>query len=207
MSNIGGLLLAAGLSTRMGESKPLLKWYGKSLIEFHIDVLNSLKIKPTIVLGFCSETIIQKIRNYDADIIVNSNYKNGKTSSIIKGLDSISKVDDILLMSIDQPRPKYILEKLIKNHFQSGKEITIPKFILEDGSLRGGHPIILSKKILDEMYKFISSEKTIKDFILSKNSINEVIFEDPLIILDLNNKQDYFEGQKLFVKSTENGKE
>ena len=79
--------------------------------------------------------------------------------------------------------------------------------MLEDGSLRGGHPIILSKKILDEMYKFISSEKTIKDFILSKNSINEVIFEDPLIKLDLNNKQDYLEGQKLFVKSTENGKE
>ena len=46
-----------------------------------------------------------------------------------------------------------------------------------------------------------------KDFILSKNSINEVIFEDPLIKLDLNNKQDYFEGQKLFVKSTENDKE
>ena len=57
------------------------------------------------------------------------------------------------------------------------------------------------------MYKFISSEKTIKDFILSKNSINEVIFEDPLIKLDLNNKQDYFEGQKLFVKSTANDKE
>ena len=122
-------------------------------------------------------------------------------------MDAISKVDDILLMSIDQPRPKYILEKLIKNHFQSGKEITIPKFILEDGSLKGGHPVILSNKILDEMYKFISSEKTMKDFILSKNSINEVIFEDPLIKLDLNNKQDYFEGQKLFVKSTENDKE
>ena len=78
MSNIGGLLLAAGLSTRMGESKPLLEWNGKSLIEFHIDILNSLKIKPTIVLGFCSETIIRKIRNYDADIIVNSNYKSIK---------------------------------------------------------------------------------------------------------------------------------
>ena len=63
MNNIGGLLLAAGLSTRMGESKPLLEWNGKNLIEYHINVLNYLKIKPTIVLGFCSETIIQKIRN------------------------------------------------------------------------------------------------------------------------------------------------
>ena len=206
MSKIGGLLLAAGLSSRMGEPKPLLEWNGKSLIEFHIDILNSLNIKPTIVLGFCSEKIIRKIRNYDVDIIVNSNYKSGKTSSIIKGLGAIPKVDDILLMSIDQPRPKYILEQLIKNHFLSGKEITIPKFILEDGSLRGGHPVILSSKILDEMNKFISKEKTIKDFILSNNSVNEVIFEDPLIKLDLNNKLDYFEGQKLFLKSMENGK-
>ena len=32
MSKIGGLLLAAGLSSRMGEPKPLLDWNGKSLI-------------------------------------------------------------------------------------------------------------------------------------------------------------------------------
>ena len=171
MNNIGGLLLAAGLSTRMGESKPLLEWNGKSLIEFHIDVLNSLKIKPTIVLGFCSETIIQKIRNYDVDIIVNSNYKNGKTSSIIKGLDAISKDDDILLMSIDQPRPKYILEKLIKNHFQSGKEITIPKFMLEDGSLRGGHPIILSKKILILLRKIFGCPYQMKPAHIKKETV------------------------------------
>ena len=33
MSKIGGLLLAAGLSSRMGEPKPLLEWNGKSLPE------------------------------------------------------------------------------------------------------------------------------------------------------------------------------
>ena len=61
MSKIGGLLLAAGLSSRMGEPKPLLEWNGKSLIEYHLDILISLNIKPTIVLGFCSEKIIRKI--------------------------------------------------------------------------------------------------------------------------------------------------
>ena len=50
------LILCAGLGKRLNpitlkKPKPLLEWNGKSLIEFHIDILNSLNIKPTIVLG------------------------------------------------------------------------------------------------------------------------------------------------------------
>ena len=50
MNSLCGLILAAGLSSRMGESKPLLEWFGQTLIEYQINLFNSLNIKPLVVL-------------------------------------------------------------------------------------------------------------------------------------------------------------
>ena len=71
MNSLCGLILAAGLSSRMGESKPLLEWFGQTLIEYQINLFNSLNIKPLVVLGFQSETVISKIKNLDVDIVIN----------------------------------------------------------------------------------------------------------------------------------------
>ena len=70
MNSLCGLILAAGLSSRMGESKPLLEWFGQTLIEYQINLFNSLNIKPLVVLGFQSETVISKIKNLNYDFIL-----------------------------------------------------------------------------------------------------------------------------------------
>lgn len=50
MSRIGGLILAAGLSSRMGDFKPLMPLRGKTLIENTIDSLLLCGVAPIVVV-------------------------------------------------------------------------------------------------------------------------------------------------------------
>jgi len=205
MNSLCGLILAAGLSSRMGESKPLLEWFGQTLIEYQINLFNSLNIKPLVVLGFQSETVISKIKNLDVDIVINEDFKNGKSSSILKGIRNVKGDSDLLLLAVDQPRPKIFLEKIIQSHSESKSLITIPKYKYMDDALRGGHPIIIDNSVIDLLSSYINDGKTIKDFIISQNNVNTVLFDDILIRIDLNNKQDYFHALKLFKKYNDYG--
>ena len=87
MNSLGGLILAAGCSTRMGQSKPLLDWYGQTLIEYQIKIFNYLSIEPIVILGFQSEMIQKKIKNLNAKIVVNQNYKMRFDTNINSTLD------------------------------------------------------------------------------------------------------------------------
>ena len=206
MNALSGLILAAGFSSRMGESKPLLQWFDDTLIEFQIKLFNSLGIKPVVVLGFESDIVLSKIKNSNAEFIVNQDYKKGKSTSILKGLSCVDKNNNILLISVDQPRPKIMLDKIIKSHNESRSLITIPKYKSKNGDLRGGHPIILDNKIIPGLSEYILNGKTMKEFIISQYDVNEIEFDDILIRLDLNIKDDYFKALKLFEKYVNNGK-
>lgn len=206
MNALSGLILAAGFSSRMGESKPLLQWFDDTLIEFQIKLFNSLGIKPVVVLGFESDIVLSKIKNSNAEFVVNQDYKKGKSTSILKGLSCVDKNNNILLISVDQPRPKIMLDKIIKSHNESRSLITIPKYKSKNGDLRGGHPIILDNKIIPGLSEYILNGKTMKEFIISQYDVNEIEFDDILIRLDLNIKDDYFKALKLFEKYANNGK-
>jgi len=206
MNALSGLILAAGFSSRMGESKPLLQWFDDTLIEFQIKLFNSLGIKPVVVLGFESDIVLSKIKNSNAEFVVNQDYKKGKSTSILKGLSCVDENNNILLISVDQPRPKIMLDKIIKSHNDSRSLITIPKYKSKNGDLRGGHPIILDNKIIPGLSEYILKGKTMKEFIISQYDVNEIEFDDILIRLDLNIKDDYFKALKLFEKYVNNGK-
>ncbi|MFT4005758.1 MAG: NTP transferase domain-containing protein [Lacrimispora sp.] len=52
-SSVCGLILAAGLSSRMGDFKPLMPFKGKALIESTIDSMLAAGVKQiVIVLGY-----------------------------------------------------------------------------------------------------------------------------------------------------------
>ena len=155
--------------------------------------------------SFRSYIFWSKIKNLDVDIVINEDFKTGKSSSILKGIRNMKSDSDILLLAVDQPRPKIFLEKIMQSHLESKSLITIPKYKYKDSELRGGHPIIIDKSLVDLLSSYINEGKTIKDFIISQNNVNTVFFDDILIRIDLNNKQDYFHALKLFKKYNDYG--
>ena len=117
MQKTSALLIAAGLSERMGSPKSLLPWQDETLIEFQLSVLKKIGIFETIVvLGYSAEEIIKKVNpDYEAKIVINTDYLQGKTTSIRAGVRAVSnESNNLILIAVDQPRPAGLLSCLIQ---------------------------------------------------------------------------------------------
>ena len=137
MTQISGILLAAGESKRLGKPKLLLK-LGKSNV-INISLENYLKSgisEIIIVLGHESKKIKNSLSVQDKRIkfVMNLDYKKGMSTSIKCGVLEASKESEAFLIAlVDQPliSPKMI-DRMIENegdipaHFESGPASSRP---------------------------------------------------------------------------------
>ena len=105
---VNGLILAAGLSSRMGEFKPLLPFGSKTLIESAIDsMLDAGVHRVVVVLGFGGEKIETLLRkHYDSNVICAWNYRYAVTDmleSIKCGLQKMPECQSFFLLPGDMP--------------------------------------------------------------------------------------------------------
>ena len=102
---VAAIILAAGASTRMGQPKQLLKLGGELLLERAIRVAEQAGCAPiVVVLGAHSDEILVACNLEWADVVMNSNWREGMASSVRCGVQRIAgKCDAALLMVCDQP--------------------------------------------------------------------------------------------------------
>ena len=66
------------------------------------------------------EELSSHIDKYPINIVVNYDYAYGKTTSIKKGISSVSNnQSDFLFLSVDQPRKTTLINSVIDFHFQN----------------------------------------------------------------------------------------
>ena len=153
------ILLAAGVSRRMGQLKALLDWHGRSLIIHQIVTLREAGAdEVVVVLGHRSDELQARIganrEVYELGsvrCVINSDYALGKTTSIRAGLNGAmpgaGANGAIMMLNVDQPRSAGVIRQALDAHRSaSGKLITIPTC---DG--KGGHPIIVSRSLYHEL--------------------------------------------------------
>jgi len=99
-----GIILVAGLSSRMGDFKPLLKLDGKTMIEHSVDsMLHSGVNQVIVVLGYRGEEIEVLLKNkYDTSrLVFTHNLKYAETdmlSSVKIGIAALNKCDAFYLL-------------------------------------------------------------------------------------------------------------
>ena len=153
------ILLAAGVSRRMGTLKALLDWQGRPLIIHQIVALREAGVdEVVVVLGHRADELQARIGAnrdvYEAGnvrCVVNADYAEGKTTSIKAGLDAVSApagdAGTIVLLNVDQPRSAGIIRRVLEAHHNGGGAlITIPTC-----GGKGGHPIVVSRRLYREM--------------------------------------------------------
>ena len=156
---IGGLILAAGLSTRMGQSKPLTKFWDKNLIDQTIKTMQEAGIeKIQIVTGFEHDRVEAYLRkNYPSNgmhTIWNPNYRNGSILTSIKtGLPELADCDQVFIQLVDLPciLPE-TYQKLQRTMQETGKMAVIPTV-----NGRRGHPALIRTDLLPEILSYEGS--------------------------------------------------
>jgi len=186
---ISAILLAAGQSKRMnGENKLTKKIHGLPLINHSIkNILSSSIDELIIILGHQKDSVEKLIdSNKKIKIVNNDDYKKGIASSIIVGLNNLSKKSDAFFICLgDMPFVnKKVYNKLIESI--NIKEILIPTY----KNIRG-NPILFSKSMKEKLLNIdgdIGGKK-----IISKNNdkVHEIIIEEDSITKDLNTKDNF----------------
>lgn len=183
------IILAGGKSSRMGSPKPFLGVEGKTFVEKLIAtyqnagvslitvVLNRNDIRPIYRL------VLDRIK-HKAQIVVNENEVEGRLHSIKLGLKSFRKMDFCFIQNIDNPFTSVtLLEGLYRNRKRD--EYVVPLY-----KGKGGHPILLSEKIMKEIQAMENQETSLRA-ILSSFKRNEYAIDDPSILLNINTPEDY----------------
>lgn len=131
----------------MGRPKALLPWGESTLIAWQIEELRAAGVDDVVVvLGHDAETIRTAVPP-SARIVINEGYEQGRASSLRVGAATLDDAaDPIIILSVDQPRPREVHERLLTSHRESGALITVPV----SGEKRG-HPVVLAGVLLGEL--------------------------------------------------------
>ena len=148
---IWAVVLAAGESRRMGQTKLLLPINGKSIIESVLDtVVRSKTDRILVVLGADSQRISKKIEGYDIHSTVNPHFREGMLSSIQWGLKALrGEVSAVLVVLGDQPSiSSDVIDALIAAYGKVKKGIVVPAY-----KGKRGHPVLIDEKYFEEIAK------------------------------------------------------
>jgi molybdenum cofactor cytidylyltransferase len=141
---VSAIVLAAGMSARMGQNKLLLLFKGKPLIAHAVDILLASEIDEIIVvLGNEADKVQEKLRGRQVRLIENPDFREGLSTSVRAGVTAVSRqADGIMVYLADQP----LLESADVNRIlrafahakDAGKSIVVPFF-----DRQRGNPVLL----------------------------------------------------------------
>jgi molybdenum cofactor cytidylyltransferase len=187
---IGAVVLAAGLSSRMGVQKLLLPWKEKTVIEKVVDTLiNSGISNIVVVTGRDAEQIASTLKSNPVQVVYNPDFADGNmVTSLRTGLKALrEKVDGILMVLADQPQMMDTTVKLLVNEWNRNPDsICIPSY-----QMHRGHPWVIPARLWDNL-NGLDSHQTMRDFIrINEMEIRYVVVETPTILADLDTPEDY----------------
>lgn len=185
MDKIAIVVLAAGNSKRMGESKQLLPWGNSTLLGSVItNVLASTTSPIFVVLGAYKNEIKKKINLSKTIVLSNENWQNGLGSSIALATEEIDKkypeIDAILFVLADQPfiSPNH-LNAMIEHHNKEKEAIIMTK----KENYRGV-PVLFPRKFFSELIELSNDEGAKQIINKNKNQVIEVLTDDDITDID-----------------------
>lgn len=186
---ITGIILAAGLSKRMGMVKPLLPWGESFLLDRVIEnAYQSELTNLVVVLGHQAESILKKINFKDSKVIVNPDYSMGQSSSLRVGLSVVpTDTDGAMFLLGDQPFVgAKIINCLILAFQKQPSSLIIPTY-----QGKKGNPVLVHHSIFNMVKKISGDTGARVLFSKLKEQIREVEVFDQGIHFDVDTVEDY----------------
>jgi len=195
----------------MGRPKALLSWRGGTLLEYQVAELCAAGVDDVVVvLGHDAEALRSHVP-HEARVVVNEAYREGRASSLRAGASALpDSAGPVVVLGVDQPRPRDIVRRLLDAHERSGAPVTVP---VSDG--RRGHPTIVAGALLPELRTANEEAQGLRGVIEAHaDEIREVAFillqhesmaSEPdltalLVRIDINTPEEYEDALALFGK-------
>jgi molybdenum cofactor cytidylyltransferase len=195
-----GIILAAGMSTRLGQTKQLVELNGKYLIEWVVDAALDSKLNGIIlVLGHEQQKIVDvigdKALHPKVQVILAPGYRQGMSQSLKAGLLAArKKTPSVMFLLGDQPLlTSKTIDRLLEEFWRSDKDICVP---VHQG--KRGNPVIFSQDLYDELLHIQGDIGARKVIDAHSDRVHYVEVKEPDGFLDVDTEAD-LEAIKAFL--------
>jgi molybdenum cofactor cytidylyltransferase len=185
-----GLIVAAGLSSRMSVFKPLLPLSGHTLLETTVTSLRNSGIKDVcVVVGYQANELYLLLEQLDVRIVENKQYKTSCMFDSVKlGLRSIAnKADAFLFLPGDMPLVRsHSISAMIDMQKTTGAALIRPLY-------RGkrGHPPLIMQECFAKILSYSGGCGLRGALDNLNNHAEELELPDPGLVMDADTLTDY----------------
>jgi molybdenum cofactor cytidylyltransferase len=182
------VILAAGLSSRMQEFKPLLPIGDRTIADRVISIFQNNDVDVILVTGWRKQELVDGIKSRDISIVENPDFEKGMLSSIQTGVSHLQPGHQgffIMPVDISLVRESTI-RCLLDNAKASPNRIIYPMF-----DSRHGHPTLIPSSLAPEILNW-SGEGGLDTILASRHDLDlDVAVPDENILLDADSRDDY----------------
>lgn len=198
--SFAGVILAAGVSSRMGADKALLPWppavegQPRTKDTFLSATIHSLSLSTdfVVVVAGKNEAAIAPVAYAEgASIIVNPDPDRGQFSSLQIGLHEVLNRgrDAATVTLVDRPPANSATIQILREAFEAaGNDIwaVVPEF-----SGKHGHPYIAGRELIEAFLQAPASSRARDIEHAHQQHIVYLPVDDPLVALNINTPEDY----------------
>ncbi|CAM1364720.1 nucleotidyltransferase family protein [Tenacibaculum xiamenense] len=181
------IILAAGMSSRMGTAKQLLPYKHTTLLGWTVEqAMNITNTEVICVTGANRQQVEDSIFEHKLNFVYNAQYQEGLSSSISAGINYIisKDFDNALIILADQP---FVLKNYLKNII-SKSESNPNKIIASNYGKRIGVPALFPRKYYQYLTT-MSGDKGAKELL---NKLSDNIFKmSEVNLVDIDTQEEY----------------
>jgi len=171
MKRFSAVILAAGVSKRLGFNKLTLKMNGETVIrQAVLPFISAGMGKVFIVTGVQSKGIREELTGYAVEFIENKDYSLGMSTSVKASLPFITDEEGVFFHLGDKPfLEKEMIYRMIDMYREDRKKIIVPVFNGEKG-----HPVLMDVGLYSTEIRSLEGDKGLREII--EKHAGDVIF-------------------------------
>jgi CTP:molybdopterin cytidylyltransferase MocA len=187
---VDGVILAAGLSSRMERPKPQLKVGSMSFLERAATTLRTAGCRSTyVVTNAIDEGTTDAARALDLEVVINEYPESEPIDSLRLVLERLpADTDAVVVLPVDLP---LVAEETVRAVVRSFRE-NPGRLILPFHNGVAGHPVLIGREVFQEVLTRPLEEGLRTLIMESARTLREVKVVDPGILIDIDTPDDYW---------------
>lgn len=186
---IGGVVLAAGRSTRFGEANKLLESIeGTPIVSRAVSTaVDSTLDAVAVVVGHESEAVIDTVSSFDLPTRYNEAYFQGQSTSVRTGVEFAREAgwEAAVFLLGDMPfvRPETV-DRLLEAYHAGDGSIVAPRY---DG--KRGNPVLFDRRHFDALAD-VDGDRGGRELVMEHDGTRFVDVDDPGVLRDIDSEAD-----------------
>jgi molybdenum cofactor cytidylyltransferase len=183
---VTGLVLGAGGSKRLGQPKQLLPFGDGTLLDHTLGVARACNFDQLVVpIGGAADEVRERVDFTDAQVVVNTAYGSGCSSSIAAALDAVDPRCEVLVLMLgDQPG---VTPATVQALLDGRGDAPLTVCHYDDGR---GHPLAFGRSVFGRLADLHGDKGVWRLLDQAGDDVVEVPIPGP-VPLDVDTPEDY----------------